>query len=395
MQSKTISSPPTFSGLEKNENNNLWQWHLNVDVLLQNIPVIEFLKEALSEKYPDQVDLLLKELHFTVGNLLSRISDLVGKQSFQTTLIADCKEIHASKTSDYYIGSLIDYESPNAVIGLFVSKNRCKLVECDDFGKLQDKKILIQGKVSYYKDQNHFQIYADSIKVIGLCTRLDNLEHWENICSDVLRSWDEVRSYPEPTKKPTKIGLVASSKTQGYHDFMDTLNKDFGKYVPEVVFCDVPMEPDSIIAGLESLCDMPDLDYIAIVRGGGDKESLTKFCAPPMLRAIHSFGNVVTGIGHSDDNLLCGRAALYDAGTPTAAAHFIKTMDSKFFSQQKRNETAKKIQETKARTGFRNDKERADHWEAAYKQLEKAYNDLLEENSKPKGILGVIKSFFG
>ena len=378
----------------KNEKSNSWQWHLNVDVLLQNIPVIEFLKEALSEKYPDQMDLLLKELHFTVGNLLSRISDLVGKQSFHTTLIADCKDIHASKNPEYCIGSLIDYESPNAVIGLFFSKNRCKLVECDGFGKLQDKKLLIQGKVSYYKDKNYFQITADSIKVIGRCTRLENLEHWENICSDVLRSWDEVRTYPEPTKKPTKIGLVASSRTQGYQDFMNTLNKSFGKYVPEVVFRDVPMEPDSIIAGLESLCDISDLDYIAIVRGGGDKESLTKLCAPPMLRAIHSFGNVVTGIGHSDDNLLCGRAALYDAGTPTAAAQFIKTMDSKFFSQQKRNETARKIQETKARTGFRNDKERADHWEAAYKQLEKAYNDLLEENSKPKGILGALKSFF-
>ena len=378
----------------KRKDGNGYDWHVNVDVLLQNIPVVEFLKTSLSEKYPEQTALLIQELRFSVGNLLARISDLVGKQSFETTLIADCKEMHASKTSEYYIGSLIDYESPNAVIGLFISKNRCKLVDCDDFGNLLDKKLLIQGKVSYYKDQNHFQIYADSIKVIGQCTRLENLEQWEDICSDVLRSWDEVRSYPEPTKKPTKIGLVASSRTQGYQDFMNTLNKSFGKYVPEVVFRDVPMELDSIIAGLESLCNMSDLDYIAIVRGGGDKESLTKLCAPPMLRAIHSFGNVVTGIGHSDDNLLCGRAALYDAGTPTAAAQFIKTMDSKFFNQQKRNETARKIQETKARTGFRNDKERADHWEAAYKQLEKAYNDLLEENSKPKGILGALKSFF-
>lgn len=378
----------------RTKDGNGYDWHINVDVLLQNIPVIDFLKTALSEKYPEQMALLIKELTFSVGSLLTRISDLVGSQSFETTLIADCKDIRTSKTGDYYIGSLIDYEAPNTIIGLFISKNRCKLEECDDFGLLQDKKLLIQGKVTYYKDQNYFQIHADSIKVIGKCTMLDNLEHWENTCSDILRSWDEVRSYPEPIKKITKIGLVGNSNNQGYKDFINTLDKSFGKYVPEVVERDVDaMNVENIVAALESLQAESELDYIAIVRGGGDKESLTKLCHPSMLRAIHALGNIVTGIGHSDDYLLCGRAALYDAGTPTAAAQFIKTMDSRFYSQQKRNETARKIQETKSRTGFRNEKERADYWEAAYKQLEKDYNELLEDN-KPKGILGAIKSFF-
>ncbi len=377
----------------KTKDGNGYNWHLDVSVLLQNISVIDYLKTALSDKYPAQMKLLIKELQFSVGNLLSRINNLIGSQSFDTTLIADCKDIHASKNADYYIGSLIDYESPNAIIGLFLNQNHCKLVDCNDFNELLDKKLLIQGKVSYYKDQNYFQIIAESIKIIDQCTRLKNLHSWENACSDILRSWEDVHAYPEPTKKPTKIGLVANSRTQGYQDFMNTLKKNFGQYVPEVFLCDVTMENKNIVDCLENLRDMPELDYIAIVRGGGDKESLTRLCEPSMLRAIHALGNVVTGIGHSDDNLLCGRAALYDAGTPTAAALFIKTMDVNYYRQQIIDENAKKIKETKFRKEFKNDKERADHWEAAYKQLEKAYNELRED-SKPKGFWGAIKSIF-
>lgn len=376
----------------KTKDGNGYDWHMDVNVLLQHTSVIEYLKTSLTGKYPEQVDMLTKELRFTADNLLSKISNLVGDTAFETALIADCKEIHASRNPDYYVGSLIDYEHPNTIIGLFLGKNRCHLTGCEGFDNLTDKKILIQGRVSYYKDQNCFQIQASSIKVIGKCTRLQNLEQWERECSDFLRSWDEVRTYPSPCK-PKKIALVASSKTQGYRDFKDTLAKSFGKYLPELVERDVTMDAANIVEALESLHGERDLDYVAIVRGGGDKESLTKLCDASVLRAIHALGNVVTGIGHSDDYLLCGRAALYDAGTPTAAAQFMKTMDSKFYSQQKREETAKKIRETKAKTGFRNDKERADHWENAYHQLEKAYNDLLEE-SKPKGILGVFRSLF-
>ena len=90
----------------------------------------------------------------------------------------------------------------------------------------------------------------------------------------------------------------------------------------------VTLDVANIVDALMSLKQEPDLDYIAIVRGGGDKESLVKLCEPAMLRAIHDLGNVVTGIGHTEDKLLCGRAALYDAGTPTGAAQFIKAMDT-------------------------------------------------------------------
>ena len=373
-----------------------YEWHVDVDMLLENIPVVDFLKTALDEKYPEQTKLLLQELSFSTRNLLGRISNLVGSQSFETTLIADCKDIYASKTAkDVYTGSLIDYDAPKTVIGLFFNKKYCKLLECEDFSKLLDKKLLIQGTVSYYQKMNCFQIKASSIKVIGECTRLQKLNHWENICSDILRTWKDVQPYPEPTKKPDKIVLVGNSDNQGYKDFEETFNKSFGKRTPNLEKRNVDsMTVENIVPVLESLQNETDIDYVAIVRGGGDKELLAQYCEPAMLRAIHALGNVVTGIGHSDDNLLCGRAALYDAGTPTAAAQFIKTMDNHFYSQQRRSKADREIKEALARTGFKNDKERADHWEDAYYQLKKAYDELLED-SKPKGIRGILKNFFG
>jgi hypothetical protein len=373
-----------------------YEWHVDVDMLLENIPVVDFLKTALDERYPEQTKLLLQELSFSTKNLLEKISTLVSSQSFETTLIADCKEIHASNTAaDVYTGALIDYEAPRTVIGLFFNKNYCKLIDCEDFSKLLDKKLLIQGTVSYFQKMNCFQIKASSIKVIGECTRLQKLNHWENICADILRTWEGVQPYPEPTKKPDKIILVGNSDTQGYNDFVETFKKSFGKNAPHLEKHNVDtMTVENIVPVLESLQNETDIDYVAIVRGGGDKESLAQYCEPSMLRAIHALGNVVTGIGHSDDKLLCGRAALYDAGTPTAAAQFIKTMDNNFSSQERRKKAAREIKEALARTGFKNDKERAEHWEKAYKQLKKAYDELLED-SKTKGLRRILKNLFG
>ena len=368
-----------------------YDWHVNEEVLIHYITVIDFLDSALASKYPEQMEILKKKLDFSVPNLLADIHYLTENISFKTILIADCKEIYQSKSNnqDCYVGSLIDYEEPNTTIGLFINKKYCKFDGFDDYTDLFEKKLLIQGEISYYKNKNNFQIKATSVKIIGQCTRLDNLMHWESECADILRTWDEVRSYPETIKKPDKIGLIANSRTQGYQDFMNTMHKNFGNYVPEIIVHDITMDVQNIVAVLQDLRNESDMDYVVIVRGGGDKESLTKLCQPDMLRAIAALGNVVTGIGHSDDNLLCGRAALYDAGTPTFAAQFIKAMTNKFYSQQKRDETAKKIEALKARTGFKSEKERAEYWEYAYKELEKAYNELLEEK-KPKGIMGTL-----
>lgn len=378
----------------KNKTTNLYEWHINEDMMLEHPDVVEYLKAALSGKYPEQMAQLSQELTFSVDGLLAKVSKIVEGKSFQTVLVADCKSIYPTKNNESCVGSLIDYETPQTIIGLFIYRKRCKLDGCAAFGELLDKKLFIQGEVSYYQPSNCFQVKAYSIKVLGQCTRLQKETEWEQECSDILRTWDEVKSYPQEPVKPLKIGLVSNSTAQGYKDFKDTLNKSFAQYVPEIVEYDVTLDVPNIVNALMELREVPGLDYIAIVRGGGDKESLMKLCEPAMLRAIHSLGNVVTGIGHTDDYLLCGRAALHDAGTPTAAAQFIKAMDIASYKSKQRQETAKKIQETKKRTGFRNDKERADHWEKAYKQLEQAYNELLED-SKPKGILGTLKRLFG
>ncbi|MBQ7497556.1 MAG: hypothetical protein IJU00_06965 [Selenomonas sp.] len=372
-----------------------YEWHIYPNVLLKHLAVIDYLETHLSSHYPAEMKRLKRELNTSVPDLLTDISEMVSGKSFEATLKADCKNIYASaKNQSCYTGALIDYENPQSIIGLFIYKDACQLEGCNDYSDLVDKELLIHGEISYYQPANCFQLKATSINVLGDCTRLKNEKLWETECFDILRSWDEVRTYPEP-KKPSRIGLVANIHTQGYHDFMQTLEKNFGKYMPEIVLFDITMDAESITNTLSNIkyTYEDEFDYVAIVRGGGDKESLIKLCEPPVLSVIHALGNVVTGIGHTDDFLLCGRAAHYDAGTPTAAAHFLKTMDSKFYSQQRRIELAIKSEETKARTGFQSDRERADYWEQAYKRLEADYNELMND-SQSKGLWSAIKNLF-
>ena len=376
----------------RNKDIDRYEWHVGEDKLLEHRDAIAYLESALSGKYPAQMATLSEELSFSLDSLFAKVSKIVEGKAFRAAIIADCKSIW-SRDGENYAGSLIDYDKPQTTVGLYLHEGRCK---AEGYGNPEDlvrKKLLIHGEVSYYQPSNGFQIKASSIKVIGDCTMLQMESRWESECSGLLRTWEEVRSYPSEPSNPRKIGLVSNRNAQGYNDFMNTLKESF-KNVPEIVEHNITLDVQNIVKALTELKDIPDIDYTVIVRGGGDRESLTRLCEPAMLRAIHSLGNVVTGIGHTDDKLLCGRAALYDAGTPTGAARFLKDMSTAFFRKQQQRKTAQKIEETKARTGFRNDKERADYWEEAYRQLEKAYNELIED-SKPKGILGAIKSLFG
>ena len=383
-----------------------FHWEINVDNLLQNTALINFLKESLEEKYPEQISLLINELDYSFSNLLNNISRLAEGISFDTTIIADCTEVYSSEQSEVVSGTLTDYNKSKAVIRFYTKKNECENEGFENYEELSDKKLLIQGKISYYKEKNCYQITASKIKNIGLCTRLEKLARWENECSDILRSMEDVRKEPVPSKRLTKIGLIASQSTKGYHDFNKTINQLFRDYnKPAIIFRDIIMNPQNLLEALNSFQEIEDeLDYIAIVRGGGDKESLAELCEPNILRAIHDLGNVVTGIGHSNDNLLCARAALFDAGTPTEAAHFMSKMFWTVANQQKNKKTAKdnlKTEFDELKIKYQEQGKVLEELQNDYAKLKKEYEELKKkhavlqsEEQKPKGFFSSIMSQF-
>lgn len=80
----------------------------------------------------------------------------------------------------------------------------------------------------------------------------------------------------------------------------------------------------SIADGIASLSANPEIDVIAIIRGGGRSTNLGVFDDMEILRAIVDCRKfVVTGIGHHRDRVLADEVADYVASTPTATATYL------------------------------------------------------------------------
>ena len=78
---------------------------------------------------------------------------------------------------------------------------------------------------------------------------------------------------------------------------------------------------ESLIAALDGLAQVRDLDAVIIARGGGAAEELWPFNDEALVRAIARFPRpVCSGVGHETDTTLTDLVADVRAPTPSAAA---------------------------------------------------------------------------
>ena len=139
--------------------------------------------------------------------------------------------------------------------------------------------------------------------------------------------------YP-PTKKLApasieRIGLVTSQRSRAVDDFQ-TAYQSAGErdVLAPLIWQYVILEGDraarSIADGIVSLDSNPEIDVIAVVRGGGRYGNLAVFDDIEVARAIIECDTyVVTGIGHHRDHTLADDVADYVVSTPTAAATYL------------------------------------------------------------------------
>ena len=133
------------------------------------------------------------------------------------------------------------------------------------------------------------------------------------------------RALPIP-KLPRCVGLVTSYNTSAYHDFYKTR----GERAPgvKVVFEDAVVQGNESLASLSRalrrLYENPQVDVIALIRGGGSMEHLWDFNHPELCYLItQSPKPIVVGIGHEDNTLLAELVADVRGYTPTGVAAII------------------------------------------------------------------------
>lgn len=138
--------------------------------------------------------------------------------------------------------------------------------------------------------------------------------------------FDPTRKRPLPYP-PKRMGLITSSESAAYHDFIKILNERWGGV--EIILADVQVQgeaaPGQIVAALEALNTHPeDLEVIAITRGGGSAEDLAAFSTEVVTRAVAASRiPTIVAIGHEVDVSLAELAADQRASTPSNAAQML------------------------------------------------------------------------
>ncbi len=137
----------------------------------------------------------------------------------------------------------------------------------------------------------------------------------------------------EPSRKrllpypPQRIGLIASSESAAYADFIKIIGQRWGGL--EIELADVQVQgeasPIQIVAAIEHFnqqAAMPDV--VVITRGGGSAEDLASFNTESVTRAVAASRiPTLVAIGHEVDISLAELAADRRASTPSNAAELL------------------------------------------------------------------------
>ena len=167
---------------------------------------------------------------------------------------------------------------------------------------------------------------------------------------------------------PQKVGVIASTESAGYGDFMKITHERWGgvEYVVYHTLVQGLDAPDQIIGALQYFNELPELpDVLVIIRGGGSADDLAVFNDEQLIRGIAmSRTPTLVGVGHEVDVTLADLAADVRAATPSNAAqilvpdkkevlgrinHFSKLLDYKIMAslEQRYNHTQRLVEEIK------------------------------------------------
>lgn len=126
---------------------------------------------------------------------------------------------------------------------------------------------------------------------------------------------------------PVHIGVVGSTESAGYADFMTILSERWGglKITSRHVQVQGKEAPEQIISAITAFNESANPpEIIVLLRGGGSMDDLSTFNDEPLVRAIAaSRVPIITGIGHETDTTIADMVADVRASTPSNVAERI------------------------------------------------------------------------
>lgn len=213
------------------------------------------------------------------------------------------------------------------------SQLRCVMWKSQTFGLRFNPKdgqsVEAHGAMSFYPAGGQVQLYIDEMQPVGegqLYKEFLRLK--ARLEAEGLFTAELKRPLPQ---FPRHIGVVTSPSGAALQDILNTLRRRLP--LVRVTLAPTPVQgaeaPAGIVAALQSLNSLPDLDLIILARGGGSIEDLWSFNDASVAYAIRaSRVPVISGVGHETDFTIADFAADLRAPTPTAAAELATPITS-------------------------------------------------------------------
>jgi exodeoxyribonuclease VII large subunit len=190
-----------------------------------------------------------------------------------------------------------------------------------DFRPVDGELVEIRGRLGVYEPRGELQLVVEHMRRAGQGAWFEQfLQLKAKLEAEGL--FEESRKRPLKTM-PRGIGVVTSLGAAALHDVATALQRRV-PHIPVVLVPSLVQGPDApptLVSALQQLSQLPTVDVILLVRGGGSMEDLWAFNDERLARAIvASPVPIVCGVGHETDFTIADFCADLRAPTPTAAA---------------------------------------------------------------------------
>ena len=231
-------------------------------------------------------------------------------------------------------GEVSNLRMPGSGHIYFTLKDRNASVRCVCFRREaaripfhpQDGMVVVaHGRVDVYEADGAYQLYVDRLEPAGVGALALALQQ----IATRLRAeglFEESRKRRVPLL-PRRVAVVTSSTGAAVRDVCTVIGRR-GHGAVGAVVVPTPVQGEGvapmIVNALRRAQELPLVDVILLVRGGGSLEDLWAFNDETLARAIRdSRVPVVTGVGHETDTTIADFAADRRAPTPSAAAEMV------------------------------------------------------------------------
>jgi exodeoxyribonuclease VII large subunit len=185
-------------------------------------------------------------------------------------------------------------------------------------------RVIAHGHVDVYLKGGSFSLRCDDVRPAGAGEAFLRLEALrKRLEAEGLFKHERKRALPA---RPRRVGVITSPTGAAWHD-VQTVSLRRDPRV-ELIFAAAQVQGvgavESMIAALDGLAQLRDLDVIILARGGGASEDLSPFNDEALVRAVSRASRpVCTGVGHESDVTLVDLVADLRAPTPSVAAELV------------------------------------------------------------------------